>query len=261
MKAVKTYIILFIFALFGFSMQSDLNPQIIVKKHDFFTVDNLGNVFLVRDHEIFKYLANGNYYNRFSNLKFGEITSVDGTNGLRLVLFYKDFQQIVFLDNQLSQKSEPVSLEQMGYEQTELVCVSANNGIWIFNKANNELIRFDENLKKIASTGNLKQILQRDLKPNFMTEHNGYLYLNSPSDGIFVFDIFGTFSKVISVKDLKLFQVNEDIIYFYKDGIFCSYDHKLFDQVCKTFSASNVKQSFFNKTKVYLSNKDTLFAY
>ena len=161
------------FALFGLSMQSDLNPQLIVKKHDFFTVDNLGNVFLVRDHEIFKYLANGTYYNRFSNLKFGEITSVDGTNGLRLVLFYKDYQQIVFLDNQLSQKSEPVSLEQMGYEQTELVCVSANNGIWIFNKANNELIRFDSQLKKIASTGNLKQILQREMKPNFMTEHNG----------------------------------------------------------------------------------------
>lgn len=243
------------------SMQSDLNPQIIKKQHDFFTVDNLGNMFLIKDHEILKYLANGNYYNRYSNLKYGEITSVDGTNGLRLVLFYKDYQQIIFLDNQLSQKSDPVSLEDMGYEQTELVCVSANNGIWIFNKANNELIRFDEHLKKIASTGNLKQILQRELKPNFMTEHNGYLFLNCPESGIYVFDIFGAFSRIISLKDLKNFQVYDDILYFYKDGIFCSYDYKLFDQVCKKFNASNVKQSFFNKSKVYLSNGDSLFVY
>lgn len=242
-------------------MQSDLNPQIIKKQHDFFTVDNLGNMFLVKDHEILKYLANGNYYNRYSNLKYGEITSVDGTNGLRLVLFYKDYQQIIFLDNQLSQKSDPVSLEDMGYEQTELVCVSANNGIWIYNKANNELIRFDEHLKKIASTGNLKQILQRELKPNFMTEHNGYLFLNCPESGIYVFDIFGAFSRIISLKDLKNFQVYDDILYFYKDGIFCSYDYKLFDQVCKKFNANNVKQSFFNKSKVYLSNSDTLFVY
>lgn len=242
-------------------MQSDLNPQIIKKQHDFFTVDNLGNMFLVKDHEILKYLANGNYYNRYSNLKYGEITSVDGTNGLRLVLFYKDYQQIIFLDNQLSQKSDPVSLEDMGYEQTELVCVSANNGIWIYNKANNELIRFDEHLKKIASTGNLKQILQRELKPNFMTEHNGYLFLNCPESGIYVFDIFGAFSRIISLKDLKNFQVYDDILYFYKDGIFCSYDYKLFDQVCKKFNAINVKQSFFNKSKVYLSNSDTLFVY
>lgn len=242
------------------SFQND-KPLIIKKPHDFFAVDNLGNIFFVKESEILKYLANGNYYNRFSDLKLGEITSIDATNALRVMLFYKDQQQILFLDNQLSQKSDPVSLEQMGYEQTELVCVSANNGFWLFNKSNNELIRFDEHLKKIASTGNLKQILQTELKPNFMIEHNGNLFLNCKDLGIYVFDIFGAFSKVISIKDLNTFQVNDDILYYLKNTKLCSYNYKLFDEVCDSFPVKKINQAYYFKNKAYLSNKDTLFVY
>ncbi len=178
------------------------------------------------------------------------------------MLFYKDYQQLVFVDNQLTQKNEPISLEKLGYEQTELACVSANNGIWLFNKANNELVRFDEQLKQLASTGNLKQMLQtEDIKPNFLLEHNGNVFLNCPAAGIYVFDIFGTFSKIISLKGLKNFQVNENIIYFQKDSGICSYNYKLFDEVCKGFDINRLNQVFFFKNKTYLSNKDSLFVY
>jgi len=243
------------------SFQNDTKPFIIKKAHDYFAVDNLGNSYFIKESEILKYLANGNYFNRYSNLKLGDITSVDASNALRLMLFYKDYQQILFLDSQMSQNMDAVSLEEMGYEQTELVCVSANNGFWIFNKANNELIRFDEHLNQIASTGNLKQILQTNLKPNFMIEHNGNLFLNCPDLGIYVFDIFGTFSRIVSIKDLKNIQVNDDIIYYLKANKFCSYNYKLFEEVCDSFPLKKINQAFYFKNKVYLSNKDTLFVY
>ena len=184
---------------------------------------------------------------------------VDATNPLKLLLYYRDFQQIVFLDNQLSKNSEAVSLEQLGYEQTDLVCAGANNSFWIYDKQNNELIRFDENLKKIAFTGNLKQILQNNLSPNFMLEHNGYLYLNCPETGIFIFDIFGAFSRIVALKKLKQFQVNEDIIYYQKDSTFCSYNYKLFDEACKLIPKPlpGLNAKYFNN-KLYTGNKDSL---
>jgi hypothetical protein len=257
----------FLCALCGFclliSFQNDVKPLVIKKKHDYFAVDNLGNMLFIKEAEMIKHLANGNYFVRYSNLKLGDITSVDATNGLRLMLFYRDYQQIVFLDDQLTQKSDPVSLEKLGYEQTDLVCMSANNnGFWIFNKSNNELLRFDDQLKKIASTGNLKQMLQtEEIKPNFLLEHNGNVFLNCPDVGIYVFDIFGTFSKIISLKGLKIFQVNEDIIYFQRDNGICSYNYKLFDEVCKTYPVQGIAQSAFVKSKAYLSNKDSLFVF
>ncbi len=160
-----------------------------------------------------KYLPNGKFFARYSDLKLGNITTLDATNPLKLVVYYRDYQTIVFLDNQLSVNSDVVSLQSLGYEQTDLVCAGANNSFWIYHKQNNELIRFDQNSKMIASTGNLKQILRTELAPNYMLESNNYLYLNCPETVIYVFDIFGAFSKIISINGLKQFQVNDNLIY------------------------------------------------
>ncbi|MBL7909783.1 MAG: hypothetical protein JNJ41_01855 [Bacteroidia bacterium] len=254
---IKT--LLFIVAVsFSFSfMKQDKPKKLVVKtKVDYFATDNLGNVYAVKDYELIKYLLSGKLFARYSNLKLGNITTVDATNPLKLLLYYRDFQQIIFLDNQLTTNSEPISLETLGYEQTDLVCASANNSFWIYNKQNNELVRFNEASKKITATGNLKQVLQADLKPNFMIEHNGFLFLNSPETGIFVFDIFGTFNKIISLKNLKRFDVNDEIIYFQKDSTFCSYNYRLFEEVCK--NNCKAEQINYAKNRLYKSYNDSI---
>jgi hypothetical protein len=219
----------------------------------------MGSIYAVKEDELIKYLPNGKFFARYSNLKLGSIQLVDATNPLKILVYYKDFQQIVFLDNQLSQNSDVVSLERLGYEQTSLVCASTNNSFWLFSKQNNELLRFNENSRKIASTGNLKQILQTNINPNAMKEHNGYLYLNCPETGIYVFDMFGTFSKIISIKNLKQFQVNENIVYYQKDSVFCSYNFTLFEEACKSIPNIGKAYSFkYLNLKLYTAYTDSL---
>jgi len=255
----KLFVIISFISICSSFQFDDQEPLVLKSKQNFFTGDNFGNAYIVNEDELLKYLGSGKFFARYSNLKLGGITFVDATNPLKLLLYYRDFQQIVFLDNQLSNNSEAVSLEQLGYEQTELVCAGANNSFWLYNKQNNELIRFDENLRKVAATGNLKQILQTNLSPNFMLEHNGYLFLNCPETGILVFDIFGAFSKTIALKSLKHFQVNENIIYYPRDSLFCSYNFKLFEEACKIMSrgGSAINAKYFNK-KLYSGYKDSL---
>jgi hypothetical protein len=260
----QTYIRVFIFLAllcfsFAFTKQEQPLKRVLKTKLNYFTTDNIGNIYTVKEDELIKYISSGKLFARYSNLKLGSITTVDATNPLKLLLYYRDFQQLVFLDNQLTTNSEPISLEALGYEQTDLVCAGANNSFWIFNKQNNDLIRFNENSKKVAFTGNLKQILKADIKPNFMREHNGYLFLNSPETGIYVFDIFGTFSRVISLKNLKQFEVNEDIIYYQKDSLYCSYNYKLFEDACKLLpNYSSLIDVEYNTSKIYLGFKDSL---
>ena len=51
--------------------------------------------------------------------------------------------------------------------------------------------------------------------PDFMVEKDNAVYLNDPSIGIMVFDIFGNYSKTVPIKGLKKFQVFQDqIVYF-----------------------------------------------
>ena len=105
----------------------------------------------------------------------------------------------------------------------------------------------------------MKQVLRTDIAPDYMMEYNGYLYLNSPETGIYVFDIFGAFSRIISIKNLKQFQVSENIIYYQKDSSFCSYNYTLFEDACKTLpnEGKSVGVRYGNK-KLFSGFKDSL---
>ncbi len=262
MRSPKRFLFLLFFAV-TCSFVTDTGPKRVVIKANFdqFTIDNIGNIYTLLDEEIVKYLPNGKFFARYSNLKLGKISSVDATNPLKVLLYYKDFQQLVFLDNQLSVNSNEVSLENLGYEQTELACAGANNSFWIYDRKNNELLRFNENSKKVSSTGNLKQILKADLDPNFMREYNGFLYLNCPEQGIYVFDFYGAFSKLIPLKALRGFRVDEEIVYFRRDSSLCSYNFKLLEEACKPLpDHSALKGVNYFKQALYLAYKDSLVA-
>jgi hypothetical protein len=250
-------IALLIFPILFFCFIVNDEPRAIKTTFNDFTTDALGNIYVINGDELIKFNVIGKQLSRYSNLKLGTITCVDATNPLKLLLYYRDFQQIIFLDNQLSVNSNVVPLQELGYEQTELVCASVNNSFWIYNKQNNDLLRFNENSKQIASTGNLKQILQSDLKPNYMLEHNNYLYLNCPETGIYVFDIFGTFNTLVPLKNLKHFQVKESIIYYQNDSSLCSYNYKLFENACKRVKPLSGKIRL-EKNTMYFAFKDSL---
>ncbi len=240
-----------------FSLPAPPAQQVLRTKHDYFSTDNLGNMYLVNDAELLKYNAGGDLLVRYSNLKLGDIGSVDATNPLKILIYYPDYQQMLFLDNQLSPNGQPISLQELGLEQAAMVCAGANNSFWVFDSRNSELIRFDQNRKKIASTGNLRQVLNAEIKPVMMREHNNFLYLNCPETGIYVFDIFGAFSKLLPLKGIIDLQANKELIYYHKAGILCSYDQRLVEERCDSLPAG-VRLARVAGDKKYLSYGDSI---
>ena len=184
----------------------------------YFTTDNLGNTYTVQKHEVKKFRPDGSLWLRFSNISLGDITYLDATNPLKLLVFYKDFSRIQFLDNMLSERSPVLQLQQLGYDQTVACCTSFDNGFWLFDQLNFELVRFNQELVQTQDIKNLNQIVGYEFTPNFITEHANWLYMNVPDRGILVFDIFGTYFKTIPLLGLTEFQVYNDLVYFLMDG-------------------------------------------
>jgi hypothetical protein len=186
---------------------------------DQFTTDNLGNAYLVNGSSIQKFDDAGKFQKEFSNKNFGAISSADATNPLRIVLFYRDFNRVIFLDNTMSQNGEPVQLESLGFFSTTLVASSHDNGLWLYDQQNFELIRLNQNLQVELRTGNLSQLLGIDtLQPDFLLEKDNRLFLDNPSSGVLVFDIYGTYSKTIPVKVSRSLQVADDHLLYYGKG-------------------------------------------
>ena len=221
-------------------------------------IDGFGNIYVINNNEIVKYNATGALQKKFSTKRYGKIDFVDAMNPLKVLVYYKDFQQIMFLDNQLTESSNMISIETLGYEQTSLVCSSSNNSFWLYDKQNNELSRFDSELKSLVKTGNLKRILDIDIKPNFMQEHNNYIYLNCPNEGVLVFDIYGTFYKTIPLKKLKEFNVvNGDVFYFENQSL-KQYQAQTFNTIEKQFSDTLIKTVYWQNNRFYKVYQDSL---
>lgn len=221
-------------------------------------IDGFGNIYVINNNEIVKYNALGILQKKFSTKRYGKIDFVDAMNPLKLIVYYKEFQQIMFLDNQLTPSSDIISIEKIGYEQTGLVCSSTNNSFWIYDKQNNELVRFDAELKSIVKTGNLKRILDIDMKPDFMIERNNYLYLNCPNEGILVFDIYGTFYKTIPLKNLKEFNVINGDVFYFENHTLKQYQAQTFNTIEKQFTDTLIQNVYWQNDHFYKVYYDSL---
>lgn len=236
-------------------------PEIHIKfpqQKSYIEIDGFGNIYVINNNEVVKYNSAGVLQKKFSTKRYGKIDFVDAMNPLKVLVYYKDFQQIMFLDNQMTESTAMISIETLGYEQTSLVCSSSNNSFWLYDKQNNELSRFDSELKSLVKTGNLKRILDIDIKPNFMQEHNNYVYLNCPNEGILVFDIYGTFYKTIPLKNLKEFNVVNGDVFYFENHTLKQYQAQTFNTIEKQFADTLIKTVYWQNDRFYKLYKDSL---
>lgn len=238
---IKIAFLLFVFFLSGglnFCFSQDLKETEhsssfklaaqIKSTSDFFTTDHLGNIYVVESHQIKKYGLYGTLQETFSNKNYGAISSIDASDPLRLLVFYNDFSYIMFLEDELSLIGSEINLVDFELDQTTLVCGSWNDGLWLYDPQDFQLKRMNQNLQITHRSGNISQLVGVEINPNFMLEVNNFVYLNNPSDGILVFDQYGTYFKTIPLKGLEQFQLNGDQIFYENDGKLKSYNIKMF---------------------------------
>ncbi|MFZ1686357.1 MAG: hypothetical protein WAU70_02980 [Flavobacteriales bacterium] len=195
---------------------------------DTFTTDELGNVYALRGDELELYNANGDLLQRNSLKTFGHIGTIDAYYSLKPMVFAPDQGQLAVLDNTLAVQGSVIDLPSSGFPQVTLVCASVQNGFWFFDQKELSLIRVDGQLRPLANTGRLDQLIGHAPMPVRMIERDNWLYVNDPANGILVFDLFGTYAKTIPIIGAKSFEVRGERILFFSEGGFNVFDMRDF---------------------------------
>lgn len=224
------------------------------QEHHFIWTDNLQNLYLVHESAIEMYNPKGEKLFKNSQMNLGRITSVDFNFSLKPMVFFGEMNAVVILDNTLSMQGNPVKLNEYGLDWVTVAAKSIDNHYWFFDMQNFELVRTDISFKKVRSTGNVSQLLGFDIRPNFIVEHNNWVYVNNPETGILVFDIFGTFFKQIPITGLKSFQVTDQFIVYVADGMLRQYNLMTFETLSIPLPAENIMQGRVSKRMLYLSD-------
>lgn len=202
-------------------------PLLIPGTFALFTTDEIGNSYAISGDEVLLFNVQGVEMARNSIKTLGRIHSIDAFYSLKPLLFSREQGLLAMLDNTLSLQTT-VDLSRGGYPQVTLACASVQNAYWLFDDREMSLVRVDAQLRKLADTGRLDQLLGMSVRPQAMLEFENWLYVNVPGEGILVFDLFGTYARTIPLKDVLGFEVRGNLLHALTPAAHLKYDMRSF---------------------------------
>lgn len=192
-----------------------------------FYVDNLGNIILLNENgQLKKISASGDSIAVFNNVrKYGKVHSVDVSNPLKILLFFRDFSTIVVLDRFLNSRAV-IDLRKNSLYQVGTIAQSYDNNVWIYDDQEAKLKRIGEDGRIIDQSTDLRLILDSIPNPQYIIDQDKQLYLYDPQMGVYIFDYYGALKRRLPFTGWKDFAVinhtvfgrDEQYLYRYEPG-------------------------------------------
>ncbi len=221
-------------------------------KGEFLTCDINENIYLIDYSSLYKLDGSGKLLATYSDLFLGEITSIDVSNPLKIMVFYRDAGKILFLDDKLVVISETIDLFAQNFYNISLAAFSTDNRIWLFDRTKQELISVDFQLKVLQ-----KNSLTIDqLNPTQLLTLKEENVLMQNSNGILFFDNFGTYLKTIAIQTDSPVQINDNFIYYLYDNQLFAYNYKKLQQITLRTFDTPVRQAVFVHGKIFYIDND-----
>ena len=188
-----------------------------------FDIDNLGNIYVINgDNQLKKLGPKGDSLAVFNDVRrYGKIASIDVTNPLKILVYYRDFTTIIELDRFLNMINT-IDLRTQNILQAKAVGLAYDNNIWVFDE-------LDARLKRIADDGTLvdqstdfRQLFDTVPDPESIRDREGLVYLYDSVKGVYIFDHYGTLKTHLDFSGWKDFGVigknllGRDSVKFYR---------------------------------------------
>jgi len=209
--------------VYGIYAQSEfiLEKELDIRVNEIAT-DGFNKLYLLSNNRLLQFNLESHAQKTFTHSITGRISGIDASDPFRILVFYKDFNQVLFLDKNLAPIVSPIFLNQLGLNHVVSVCQSINGGFWGFDQSLQQLFYVDKNLSLSKKSSSLYDIIDQnlDLGQVYLIEKNDYIYLAVAGQGMFLFDSYGTYIKMFPIKEISYFQI-------IGDKIFYSYNNKL----------------------------------
>lgn len=178
-----------------------------------FTVDNLGNIYILsKDNQLKKLSANGDSLAVFNDVRrYGKISSIDATNPLKLLVYYREFTMVVELDRFLN-IINTIDLRKQNILQAKAVGLAYDNNVWVYDELDAKLKRIGDDGSLVDQTTDFRQLFDSVPDPAVIRDQGGLVYLYDPAKGVYVFDQYGTLKTHIALPGWLDFDVVDKYI-------------------------------------------------
>ena len=223
-----------------------VNQKQIRGSYTNFYTDNFSNVFLIsKNNQIKKLNQVLDSVGVFNDLRrYGNIYSLDVSNPLKILVYYRDFTTLLVLDRFL-RVLNTIDLPKYGISQAKAVGLSYDNNYWVFDELDNTIKKIDDTGNTLLRSADFRILFSNPYNPSYIIDEDGLLYLYDEKRGWLLFDYYGTYKQHIDLLNWKDVQVTHgnllghDSLFFYSSGIKSLSDLKLSSDI-----------NFSNATKI-----------
>lgn len=254
---------LFIICLFLVLPQTDLQPDNqFPATSDFILTDAIGNIYSVKGNNITSYNSEGQKLFSYANPFMGDISYVDVKDPMRILLFFKDFNKVIFLSNKLTELGSPIELDNIGYNGVSICCNSHLGGFWLFDSQAIQLVHLNSNLEAVHKGTVLRNIFKNSQEiPLQLIEDNDMIYMSLPKTGLLVFDKFGAYQKTLPIMNIGRFQTFGNKIIHYANNQLYSYNKDLIPDSISLPQNLHIISASIYKNQIVASNKEEIFIF
>jgi len=173
-----------------------------------FTVDALGNIYILNSaNQLKKIGPDGDSVAVFNDVRrFGKITSVDATNPLKILVYYREFTTVIELDRFLNIVNT-IDLRKQNILQAKAVGLAYDNNVWVFDELDAVLKRIGDDGSLVSQTTDFRQLFDSVPDPTVIRDQGGYVYLYDPAKGVYIFDHYGALKTHLDLRGWEDFDV------------------------------------------------------
>lgn len=224
-----------------------------------FEVDKLGNYYLINyAGDIRKFSADKTFLYSFKNSSYGNIASLDVSNPHKILVFYKEFQTILILDNTLTD----ISTIKLDYSQYYSAAGTSNDGnIWLYNSLKNQLSKISFNGTIIEEFNPLNAPYPGNNTDSKIFDRENRLFITDDISGIFSFNNFGYLEKIIPVTNIRKPEFSKNTFYYFEPDLDQIQQYQMtYNQktLIKELNSLNPEIAVLKNGKIYLLHDNIL---
>lgn len=174
----------------------------------YFTVDNLGNIYVLNgDNQLKKLSPRGDSLAVFNDVRrYGKIATIDATNPLKILVYYREFTTVIELDRFLNIVNT-IDLRKQNILQAKAVVLAYDNSVWVYDELDAKLKRIGDDGSLADQTNDFRQLFDSVPDPASICDQEGLVYLYDPAKGVYIFDHYGTLKTHLDLRGWKDFDV------------------------------------------------------
>ncbi len=198
--------------------------------------DDRGNLLIGAKSHLTKLDITGEFIANYYPMFQGKLTCIDAKDPRRVLLYYKTYSYILFLNQDLAnagtlslynlnRNPQPIDLDVNNLSYSSMACLDEyNDSYWVYDANTTEIVLLDQDNRIDFRGDALDELMDLDPQPNFMMMEANRLFINNPSTGVYIFDENGRFVRKLALFGLKKIQVHEDMLYYTSNSFFIAHN-------------------------------------